>query len=66
MKEPEPQDPKTVELFARLDLAPESKRQEFLQLSRMGPSAMNRELPAHFRLDSLTSTPEEGSDAKLA
>lgn len=65
MAEPDP-DPKTKELFALLNLTDPSKRQEFVRMAAVQLANVGAELPAHFRLDSLTSSAEGESDAELA
>lgn len=66
MAEPVVPDPKTKELFELLNLTDPSKREEFIRFASVRPANLSAELPAHFRLDSLTSSAEGESDAELA
>ncbi len=60
-------DPKTKALFELLDLSDPSKRQRFVEMGSAGLPSLTKELPAHFRLDSMTaSSDEDEGDAKLA
>lgn len=66
MAEPLVPDPKTKELFELLKLTDPSKREEFIRMASVRTTDLSAELPAHFRLDSLTSSHEGESDAELA
>ena len=66
MAEPVVPDPKTQELFELLKLTDPSKRDEFIRMAAVRPANLSAELPAHFRLDSLTSSDEGETDAELA
>lgn len=66
MSEPVVPDPKTKELYELLNLTDPSKREEFIRMASIRPTNLTAELPAHFRLDSLTSSSGGESDAELA
>lgn len=59
-------DPKTKELFELLNLTDQSKREEFIRMASVRDPNLSAEVPAHFRLDSLTADTEGESDAELA
>lgn len=59
-------DQKTKELFELLNLTEPSKREEFIRMASVRDSNPSAEVPAHFRLDSLTSSIEGEPDAELA
>jgi len=59
-------DRKTQEFFKLLGISEPSKREEFIRMASAGTVGLNPQLPAHFRLDSLTSITEDKPDAELA